>query len=82
MDRNLIFPNPDPTPDPGEFIRPPTIYVKRDPVWLYHHVVRNLTDQQPLDETELNTLGAEGWELAGVLTHASQAHYYFKRLAG
>jgi hypothetical protein len=33
-----------------------------------------------LGEEELNALGKEGWELAAVLTHHSEVHFYFKRM--
>jgi hypothetical protein len=37
---------------------------------------------QLLTEDELNTLGAEGWELAGVVADHSGTHYYLKRGRG
>jgi hypothetical protein len=35
-----------------------------------------------LSEADLNALGAEHWELAGVIPIGEMIHYYFKRVAG
>jgi hypothetical protein len=51
-----------------------------EPAWEYKHVSRSLTAQEPLGESELNELGAQGWELAGVFSDSQSAHFYFKRL--
>lgn len=70
---------PDPLPPyqaPNVQVRPPMVYVEA--VWEYKHVARALTEE-PLDEEELNALGAEGWELVGALTDGRSAHFYFKR---
>jgi hypothetical protein len=32
-----------------------------------------------LTEPELNALGAEHWELAGVVSERHRVHFYFKR---
>jgi hypothetical protein len=58
---------------------PPTVYV--EPTWEYKHLVRALKTDGPLEEDELNTLGAEGWELAGAFVERGQLHVYLKRLA-
>lgn len=63
---------------PDVHVRPPLVHVP--PVWEYKHVVRQASEP-PLDEATLNTLGEEGWELAGVVTHSGTTHFYFKRLA-
>jgi hypothetical protein len=57
------------------------IYVQETIAWEYKQITRNLSKEAVLSEAELNTLGAEGWELAGILTNAKIAHYYLKRLA-
>lgn len=75
MNEKQIFPNPA----PDENVQPPMVFVRRKPVWEYKQVVRRLVEEKPLDEGELNQLGAEGWELSGVLIDASLAYYYFKR---
>jgi hypothetical protein len=38
-------------------------------------------DEGPLSEAELNALGAEHWELTGVMPMGEMVHYYFKRVA-
>lgn len=35
-----------------------------------------------VDVEELNTLGLDGWELAGIVTDATGAHYFLKRQRG
>jgi hypothetical protein len=41
--------------------------------------VRSLKEQGPLTQPELNALGDEHWELAGVVTAGERVHFYFKR---
>ena len=59
-------------------LRPPTVYV--EPTWEYKHLVRAFKAEGPLEEGELNTLGAEGWELAAAFVEHGQLHAYFKRI--
>jgi hypothetical protein len=42
-------------------------------------VVRDLGSEGLPTEADLNALGAEGWELAGVTNENQRAHFYFKR---
>jgi hypothetical protein len=53
--------------------------------WEYHSVTIDLREDEPLDATALNALGADGWLLASVthLEHgnAIQLVYYFVRSA-
>jgi hypothetical protein len=56
------------------------------PRWEYHVVAIDPREDEPLDETFLASLGAEGWLLAAVLDGASgRPHaricYYFVRAA-
>ncbi|HEX2450311.1 MAG TPA: hypothetical protein VHJ69_04195 [Gemmatimonadales bacterium] len=88
----LHFPLPDPLPQPQPVPHPaappvpasgsplpvPTIHVA--PTWAYRHLQRPLGEVAELSESELDALGAEGWELAGVTTDGSTAHFFFKRL--
>jgi hypothetical protein len=37
---------------------------------------RDLAHENPLTEEELNVLGAEGWELAGVISRSNKASFY------
>ena len=41
--------------------------------------VRNLENEKPLEEAELNSLGEEGWEMSGVAQHGASVYFYFKR---
>lgn len=65
---------PFPPPVPDVRLQAPLVYVA--PVWEYKRVV---VETAP-DEAELNTLGAEGWELVGVVPVSDTVHLYFKRL--
>ncbi len=58
---------------------PPMVYIERQWKWEYKQIVRNLKKESPLDETELNALGEEGWELSGVAQQPPVAYFYFKR---
>jgi hypothetical protein len=58
-----------------------TVFVKDTPVWEYKQVVRDMNSAQALNEDELNALGAEGWEMVGILNATPLTYFYFKRLA-
>jgi hypothetical protein len=66
---------------PSGFIQPPIVYVHEPLRWEYKQLIRNLAEEHAPTEEELNTLGAEGWELAGIFTHAPFVYFYFKRSA-
>jgi hypothetical protein len=53
--------------------------VSVEPRWEYKEVVRNLDQEGLFSEAELNALGAEHWELAGVVNADRLVHFYFKR---
>jgi len=76
MLRNLIPPH---EPQQNEPIRPPMIYIERQLKWEYKQIVRNLKKEKPLDETELNILGDDGWELTGIAQQPPMTYFYFKR---
>jgi hypothetical protein len=42
--------------------------------------MRNLRTEQAPSQDELNALGADGWELAGVFADLPFVYFYFKRL--
>jgi hypothetical protein len=64
-------------PAPHEsHIEPP--FVPLEPRWEYKELVREVAAGL-LSEAELNALGAEHWELTGVIAAGAQAHFYFKR---
>ena len=76
MQHALIPPH---EPQQHEPLRPPTIYVEKQLKWEYKQIIRNLENEQPLDETELNALGEENWELTGIAQHPPGTYFYFKR---
>jgi len=81
-----VPPRPLPPPHlPDVRVAPASPLVPQVPVliaakWEYKHLTR-AADAPALDETELNTVGREGWELVGVVTDARAVHFYFKREA-
>jgi len=77
MTSRLEIPFPPPRSSPPGRLDPPMVAV--EPRWEYKEVVRALDQQGPLAEAELNALGDERWELAGVITTGASAHFYFKR---
>jgi hypothetical protein len=54
-------------------------WVPIEPRWEYKEIVRDRETEQLPDETELNELGGEGWELAGIADESRRVHFYFKR---
>lgn len=58
----------------------PMVYVKGKSVWEYKQLIRNLRTEQAPSQDELNALGADGWELAGVFADLPFVYFYFKRL--
>jgi len=59
--------------------QPPMVYVYDDLKWEYRFIPRNVSHEWRLSGEELSTLGAEGWELAGIASVPSEVHFYFKR---
>ena len=74
----IPFPPPG-VPRTGAPLEPPSVWV--EPRWEYRDVTRRLAEEPPLSEAELNVLGQEHWELAGVVPMGEVVHYYFKRVA-
>jgi hypothetical protein len=68
---------PRPPEPPGGQISPPWVPVT--PRWEYKEVVRTLETETLPTEQELDRLGADGWELAGVANEGPRVHLYFKR---
>jgi hypothetical protein len=66
-----------PRHEPHPFSRPEQLFVPVPARWEYREITRDM-DALPT-ESELNALGDEGWELAGVTPAADRVHYYFKR---
>lgn len=75
----IPYPTAPPPPEPGSPLPLPMVYMA--PVWRYKHVQRSAADVARFSETELDGLGAEGWELAGVTTEGETTHFFFKRPA-
>ena len=69
-------------PLPGQIpgIPMPKIYVDEKAGWEYKVMVRNLTKETAPTEVELNDLGKDEWELAGVFSDLPFVYFYFKRL--
>jgi hypothetical protein len=61
---------------PESRIEPPLVAV--EPRWEYKEVVREGPGNL-LSEAELNALGTEHWELAGIVSAGTRVHFYFKR---
>lgn len=80
MPATLTVPHapPLPPPLPEVHVHPPVVYV--EPVWEYKALARKSPQEPPPDEAELNALGAQGWELVGVVPVGGALHFYFKRL--
>jgi hypothetical protein len=54
--------------------QPPMVYVYEKQRWEYKMIF-----QSAVSEEELNALGAEGWELVGVVALPETMQFYFKR---
>jgi hypothetical protein len=78
MNARVEIPFP-PRPDEprGAHVEPP--WVPIEPRWEYKELVREGESRQLPSEAELNALGADGWELAGVASDGLRVHFYFKR---
>ena len=78
MTARIEVPFPPRPADPhGGRVSPP--WVPIEPRWEYKEVVRELTAEGLPTETELNALGTDHWELAGVASVGTRVHFYFKR---
>ena len=76
MNDMLIPPREPGHPEP---VRPPMIYVEKQVKWEYKQIVRNLENEKPPDETELNTLGEDGSEMTGIAQQSLMTYFFFKR---
>ena len=76
MLRTLEIPFPPGHRNPlGGRLEPP--YVPVEPRWEYREITRDVSSLP--GEAELNGMGEDGWELAGVVPAGSEVHFYFKR---
>ena len=71
---------PEPQGPSRSQVQPPTVFVYETQKWEYKVVGRNLATESTLSEAELNALGRDGWELAGVVTLPNAAQFYLKRI--
>jgi hypothetical protein len=70
--------SPVPPPMPRDIhLEPPEVTV--EPEWEYHEVVRDAGAGLMRTE-ELDALGAQRWELVGVIAVGDRVHFYFKRV--
>jgi hypothetical protein len=76
-----MIPPQHPCPEPPQPQRPaapqlhaPMVYVYEKQQWEYRVITQSAMAQE-----ELNTLGAEGWELVGVVALPEKTNFYFKR---
>ena len=68
------YPVPQPPRPQVPQIHAPMVYVYEKQRWEYRLII-----QSSMSEEELNALGAEGWELAGVVASPEKTQFYFKR---
>jgi hypothetical protein len=61
------------------FIQPPIVDVHEPLRWEYKQLIRNVAEVHAPTKEELNTLGAEGWEFAGLFMDVPRVYVYFKR---
>jgi hypothetical protein len=54
------------------------VYVYEQPKWEYKTVLKGAGDA-PLTEQDLDSMGAEGWELVGVVRLLRTVQLFFKR---
>lgn len=69
-----------PSPTDAPPISPMLVYVKEKSTWAYKLITRNLSQEEAPTEEELNGLGADGWELAGIVGDSPLVYFYFKRM--
>jgi hypothetical protein len=70
----------------SSMLPPPVVFEPIPPQkWEYRVITVDLREQPPLDDAQLNELGAEGWLLVGVVTlparESARLAYHFVRAA-
>jgi len=76
--RDLWFTS-DNTPQPQPPV--PVIYVRDARTIIYKIIARDVDAEAAPTEAELNALGAEGWQIAGITTLGNQLTLYLQKLA-
>jgi hypothetical protein len=80
MSATLEIPfSPPRPPGPESRLEPPQVAFQ--PRWEYKEIVRDAGGEL-LSEAELDALGAQHWELAGIAPAGIRVHFYFKRERG
>jgi len=80
MSARFEIPFPPPRPSgPEPRMEPPVVAFQ--PRWEYREIVREIAEGLP-STAELDALGAEHWELAGIAPAGARVHFYFKRERG
>jgi hypothetical protein len=69
--------SPRPNEPRGTHVEPP--WVPIEPRWEYMELVRGPESKEFPTVAELNALGGDGWELAGIVREGEQVRFYFKR---
>ena len=80
----MDYPNSYTAPHPEEqkpSPNPPMVYVSEPYQWEYKRLSRNLKNDAPPSESELNEYGKDGWELVSSMIYADMLYFYFKRPA-
>jgi hypothetical protein len=67
------------TPRHSGFARVEPPWVPVEPIWEYKELARDLETEGLPGEAELNLMGAEHWELVGVVREEERVRFYFKR---
>lgn len=77
-----IPPQPQPPVDvpPVAPVIVPVVYSREQCEWEYKTITKGTKNHGLIDTEELQTLGADGWELVGVVSTPASLVYYFKRL--
>ncbi len=59
----------------------PMVPLRDDSVWEYRRIERNVRTESAPSEDELNALGQNGWEVAGMYFDSPMLYLYLKRLS-
>jgi hypothetical protein len=60
--------------------QPPTVYIREPLRWEYKQLACRLEEEEAPSSEQLDALGADGWELTGILSNLPLAYFYFKRI--
>ena len=78
--QNGSLPHLPGSPDaPPVRVQPPTVIVYEPVKWEYRIITRDAADDPHGQQEELNRLGADGWELVGLLPIGQEIRLTLKR---